>query len=146
MRLLIQRVKEARVTVNQKTCGQIDHGLLVFLGIHQSDTPSHVEWLVKKLPRLRLFNDEEGKMNRDLLEVGGNVLLVSQFTLYGSLDNGRRPDFAEAALPEPAFLLYEEFVQELGKEVGKPIQTGIFGAKMEVALTNDGPVTFLLER
>lgn len=95
---------------------------------------------------LRIFRDEQGKMNEDILASGGNVLVVSQFTLYGALNSGRRPEFTEAALPEPAFLLYEQFVQELTQALGKPVQTGIFGAIMEVSLINDGPVTFLLER
>jgi D-aminoacyl-tRNA deacylase len=146
MRLLIQRVKEARVSVNNKICGQINQGLLVFLGVHKDDNPSKTDWLVNKLVNLRIFHDQEDKMNLDIQQTGGNVLLVSQFTLYGNLESGRRPEFTEAALPEPAFLLYEQFVSELTKTLGRPVQTGIFGAIMEVSLINDGPVTFLLER
>lgn len=146
MRLLIQRVKEAKVSVNEKTCGQIDHGLLVFVGIHKKDTPEHANWLVKKLAGLRIFLDEDGKMNHDIQQSGGNILVVSQFTLYGSLNRGKRPEFTEAALPEPAFLLYEQFIQELSQEIGKTVQTGVFGAIMEVSSINDGPVTFFLER
>ncbi|MCH9627382.1 MAG: D-aminoacyl-tRNA deacylase [Chlamydiales bacterium] len=146
MRLLIQRVKEARVTVNKKVCGNIHHGLLVYLGIHKNDTPEKTSWLVNKLIHLRIFQDKEEKMNRNIQQTDGAVLVVSQFTLYGSVENGNRPAFTEAALPEPAFLLYEEFVSELSQALGKPVQTGVFGAIMEVTSTNDGPVTFLLER
>lgn len=146
MRLLVQRVKEAHVSVNEKICGKINHGLLVFLGVHKDDTPAKTDWLVKKLVGLRIFRDEEDKMNCDIREAKGDVLVVSQFTLYGNVENGRRPEFTEAALPEPAFLLYEQFVSELRESLGRPIQTGVFGAIMEVSLINDGPVTFLLER
>ncbi len=146
MRLLIQRVKEATVTVNTQVCGQIGAGLLVFLGIHKNDTPATMGWLIKKLVSLRIFPDQDRKMNLDIQQTQGDILVVSQFTLYGSCQNGNRPEFTEAALPEPAFLLYEEFIQELSQALGKPVQTGIFGALMDVALINDGPVTFLLER
>jgi len=146
MRLLIQRVKEAKVTVNKEICGQISRGLLVFLGVHKEDTPEKTEWLVTKLIGLRIFSDEVGKMNLDIRQIGGDILVVSQFTLYGNCLNGRRPDFIDAALPEPAFLLYEKFVSELSSELGKNVQTGVFGAAMEVSLVNEGPVTFLLEK
>ncbi len=146
MRALIQRVKEAKVTVNDKICGQIGHGMLVFLGVHKDDNPEKVKWLVNKLLNLRIFSDSEGKMNHDIRQSSGDILIVSQFTLYGTCTNGNRPEFTEAAFPEPAFLLYEEFVQETGAALGKPVQTGIFGALMGVSLVNDGPVTFLLER
>lgn len=146
MRLLVQRVKEASVSVNDKICGKIGHGLLVFLGVHKDDTPAKTDWLVKKLVNLRIFRDEEDKMNRDIRQAQGEALVVSQFTLYGNVERGRRPEFTEAALPEPAFLLYEQFVSELREALGHPVQTGVFGAIMEVSLINDGPVTFLLER
>ncbi|MCC5832134.1 MAG: D-tyrosyl-tRNA(Tyr) deacylase [Chlamydiales bacterium] len=146
MRLLIQRVKEAHVSVNENVCGKIGPGLLVFLGIHKDDTASKTDWLVKKLVGLRIFRDEEDKMNRDIKQTRGDILVVSQFTLYGTVDKGRRPEFTEAALPEPAFLLYEQFVRELNKALGREVQTGIFGAIMEVSLINDGPITLLLER
>jgi len=146
MRLLIQRVKEAQVTVNTTICGQIKKGLLIFLGVHKEDTPAHVEWLVKKLINMRIFSDDEGKMNLNLQQAEGEILVVSQFTLYGTLDSGNRPEFTQAALPEPAFLLYEEFIQELSQALGKSVQTGVFGALMDVSLVNDGPVTFFLER
>lgn len=146
MRLLVQRVKAAHVSVNEKICGKIDHGLLAFLGIHKDDTPAKTDWLVNKLVKLRIFCDEQDKMNRDIQQAQGNILVVSQFTLYGTVQSGRRPEFTEAALPEPAFLLYEQFVSELREALGRPVQTGVFGAIMEVSLINDGPVTFLLER
>lgn len=146
MRILIQRVKEAKVSVNEKVCGQIGKGLLLFLGIHKNDTPDKTDWLVKKLIGLRIFSDVDGKMQEDILQAQGDILVVSQFTLYGTCLAGKRPEFTEAALPEPAFLLYEQFIQELSQELKKPVQTGIFGATMEVSLINDGPVTFLLER
>lgn len=146
MRLLIQRVKEAQIIVNEKTVGTINRGLLVFLGIHKSDTPDKGSYLVKKLLTLRIFADESGKMNQSISEINGEIAVVSQFTLYGRLDNGRRPDFTEAALPETAFLLYEQFISELTQFYPNKIATGLFGAFMEVRLINDGPVTFLLEK
>ncbi len=146
MRLLIQRVKKAQVTVNEQICGQIGPGMLLFLGIHKDDTPPQISWLLKKLLALRIFADSQDKMNLDIRQTQGDILVVSQFTLYGSCTNGNRPEFTEAALPEPAFLLYEKFVQELSQSFGKPVQTGIFGALMQVELVNDGPVTFLLEK
>ncbi len=146
MRLLVQRVKEAHVSVNEKVCGKINHGLLLYLGIHKDDTPTKTDWLINKLIGLRIFCDEEGQMNHDIQQAQGDVLLISQFTLYGDVQSGRRPGFTEAALPEPAFLLYEQFISELKEALGRPVQTGVFGALMEVSSINDGPVTFLLER
>lgn len=146
MRLLIQRVKEAQILVNEKSVGEIKRGLLVFLGIHATDTPEKGSYLVKKLLSLRIFADESGKMNHSLAEIEGEIAVVSQFTLYGKLDNGRRPDFTEAALPETAFLLYEQFVSELTQLYPNKVATGLFGASMEVHLVNEGPVTFLLEK
>jgi D-tyrosyl-tRNA(Tyr) deacylase len=146
MRLLIQRVKEAHVATGEKICGQIRKGMLVFLGIHKNDTSDSIEWMVKKLIGLRIFSDAEGKMNLDILQTQGEILIVSQFTLYGNCQNGKRPDFIEAAPSETAHALYHEFVQKLSQEFNKNIQTGEFGAYMEVSLVNDGPVTFLLER
>lgn len=146
MRVLVQRVKEASVTVGETVPGSIGPGLLLYLGIHQDDTPDKTDWLVKKVADMRIFRDDEGKMNRSLRDVEGEVLVISQFTLYGNCENGRRPEFTDAALPEPAFLLYEQFISELTEEIGRPVATGVFGALMEVASINDGPVTFLLEK
>ncbi|NGX61980.1 MAG: D-aminoacyl-tRNA deacylase [Chlamydiae bacterium] len=145
MRVLIQRVKSAEVLIGEKPSGKIGKGLLLFLGIHKDDTPKEVEWLVEKVRNLRVFPNDEDKMHFNLEETGGEALVVSQFTLYGTLTKGRRPEFTEAALPEQAFLLYEQFVSELSETLSKPVQTGVFGARMEVSLVNDGPVTFLLE-
>lgn len=146
MRLLIQRVSQAQVTVNKKVCGQIGPGLLLFLGIHKDDTPSHTDYLINKLLGLRIFPDDNGKMHHNIQDTNGEILVVSQFTLYGNLTNGRRPEFTDAALPEPAFLLYEQFLSELTTALGKPIASGVFGALMDVSLTNAGPATFLLEK
>lgn len=146
MRILIQRVKSAQVTVNQSVVGKIDKGLLLFLGIHKNDTSAQADWLVKKIATLRLFSDSEGKMNLDIQQIQGDILVVSQFTLYGSCTNGRRPDFIEAALPELAIPLYAHFIKALSQETGRQIQTGVFGAHMDVSLVNDGPVTFLIEK
>lgn len=146
MRLLVQRVKEASVKVDRKVCGKIGKGLLVFVGMRHHDSLEKVEWLAKKLVGLRIFRDKEDKMNLSVQDVHGKLLVISQFTLYGDCSKGRRPEFTAAALPEEALALYEKFISFLEKEMGHPIQTGIFGASMEVSLINDGPVTFLIER
>lgn len=144
MRLLIQRVKEASVVVDDKTVGAIDHGALVFLGIHQDDSPDQTSYLAQKLIHLRMFHDENQKMNCSLKEVEGGVLIVSQFTLYANCQSGRRPDFFSAAPPEVAEPLYEKFISEVAHEIPHT-QTGVFGAYMQVHLVNDGPVTFILD-
>ncbi len=146
MRLLIQRVKEASVTVDEKITGQIREGLLLFLGVHKDDTPDKIEWLVNKVIGMRIFGDDADKMNLNITQANGNILIVSQFTLYADLNGGRRPAFTEAAPPEQAEAYYQSFIGQLKAALGRPIQTGIFGARMEVSLINDGPVTFLLER
>ena len=145
MKVVIQRVKEASVRVEGEVCGSIDAGFLVLLGVGKEDKAETTQWLVKKLVDLRVFSDAEGKMNLCIKDIGGEVLVVSQFTLYGNCNNGRRRDFIGAAAPEFAEACYEKFVEEVKKEVGK-VQTGKFGAKMEVSLVNDGPCTFILER
>ncbi len=144
MRLLMQRVSSARVDVDGKTVGQIGKGILAFLGIHKADEMQKTEWLAQKLVNLRIFSDEQGKMNLSLLDIQGEVLIVSQFTLYGQCAQGRRPDFFEAAHPDVAIKLYERFIADV-KSLGPKVETGIFGALMQVHLVNDGPVTFLLE-
>lgn len=144
MRVVIQRVSEAKVIVAQEVKGQIGQGLLILLGIHQDDQPQDVTKLIKKIVSLRLFSDENGKMNLSIADVRGSILVVSQFTLYGNCANGRRPDFIQAASPAIAIPLYEQFVEEVRTELGH-VQTGEFGAKMEVSLVNDGPVTFILD-
>ena len=143
MRLLIQRVNEAKVTVNGKTIGAIEKGALVLLGIHKSDTLQQIAWLANKLINLRMFTDPQGKMNLSLVDVRGSCLIVSQFTLYGDCSEGRRPSFTDAAPPIVARELYETFVHEVKKAL--PVETGEFGADMQVHLINEGPVTFLID-
>lgn len=144
MRLVIQRVREARVIVDGRTSGAIVRGLLVFIGIARSDTQKDAEYLVEKLLGLRIFPDEDGKMNRDVREAGGSLLLVSQFTLYGDCRRGRRPSFDQAAAPEYAAELYNYFL-ELARKGPVPVETGVFQASMQVHLVNDGPVTLLMD-
>lgn len=144
MRILIQRVKEARVDVEKRTIGKIGNGLLVFLGIHPKDTPDDCLWLKDKLIHLRIFSDSNHKLNLSLLDVKGELLIVSQFTLYADCSRGRRPSFVNAAPPEMAKNLYEQFIQELKSSTLK-IETGQFGAHMEISLINDGPLTFLID-
>ena len=145
MRIVIQRVSEASVTVNGKITGKIKNGLLVLLGIEEADGNEDVEWLCKKICQLRIFNDAEGIMNLSLMDVGGEILVVSQFTLHASTKKGNRPSYIRAARPEIAIPLYEEFIKQLQECLGKPAQTGIFGAMMQVSLINDGPVTILID-
>lgn len=144
MRLVIQRVKESRVIVNGRTTGSIDSGLLVLIGISREDTRAEADYMLDKLTGLRIFPDEGGKMNRNVVESGGALLLVSQFTLYGDCRKGRRPSFDRAAPPDAAQALYDYFV-EAARRGPVPVQTGIFQASMEVHLINDGPVTILLD-
>ena len=145
MRLLLQRVREASVTINQNIAGSIDQGILVLVGIEDSDEQSDIEWSVRKTVNMRIFNDENEVMNRSILEVGGDILLISQFTLHASTKKGNRPSYIRAAKPEVAVPLYRRLVSEFEREFGKPIQTGEFGADMKVALINDGPVTIWLD-
>jgi D-aminoacyl-tRNA deacylase len=145
MRAVIQRVKRASVEVEQKIVSQIDQGLLVFLGVAPNDTREDVIWLASKIARLRIFQDENGAMNRSVQDVGGDLLVVSQFTLLASTRKGNRPSFISAAAPELAVLRYEEFCQQLETESGKPVRRGIFGAHMKIDLLNDGPVTICID-
>lgn len=144
MRLVIQRVREARVTVNDSTAGSIGTGLLVLLGISRDDTTGDADYLVDKLLGLRIFPDDAGKMNRDIRESGGALLIVSQFTLYGDCRRGRRPSFDHAAGPDQAQQLYTYFV-ESARRGPVPVETGVFQAMMQVYLVNDGPVTILID-
>ena len=144
MRAVLQRVTRASVTIGGEVVGAIERGLLVLLGVTHSDTPEQARWLAEKVAGLRIFADAEDKMNRDVADVGGSVLVVSQFTLYGNCEKGRRPSFIAAARPEQAIPLYERFVNEL-KAVGLPVATGQFGAMMQVELVNDGPVTITID-
>ena len=143
---LVQRVSEARVTVDAEVTGAIERGLLILLGIHRDDSQSEIEWLVRKCANLRVFPDEDGKMNRSIQEVGGDVLLVSQFTLYGQVSKGNRPSYNSAAPPETAKPLFDQFRECLESELGKDVQTGVFGAMMDVRLVNHGPVTVWVEK
>lgn len=145
MRIVLQRVSRARVTVDGRVTGEIGRGLLLLAGFTGGDTDEALAWMVKKVVQLRIFPDEEGKMNRSVEEAGGAVLVVSQFTLYGDARKGNRPSFIDAARPEVAIPLYERFVALL-RETGRPVATGEFGAMMDVELVNDGPVTLILER
>jgi D-tyrosyl-tRNA(Tyr) deacylase len=145
MRMLIQRVKRASVTVEGEVTGQIAAGFLVFLGIEEADTEEDAVWLAGKLAGMRIFADEAGKMNRDVREVGGEVLVVSQFTLHASTKKGNRPSFIRAARPERAVPLYESFKTRVAEAVGRPVAAGIFGADMAVELLNDGPVTIWMD-
>lgn len=144
MRALIQRVSHARVVVAGETIGAIERGLLVLLGITHDDTPEQAKWLAEKVAGLRIFADDAGKMNRDVGEAGGAMLIVSQFTLYGDASKGRRPSFVDAAGPDKAIPLYEAFINAV-KALGLPTATGKFGAMMQVELTNDGPVTLMVD-
>ena len=141
MRIVIQRVSEASVTIDQQVAGEIQTGLLVLLGIEDADGKEDIDWLVKKLVNLRIFPDENGVMNTSLKDVDGDVLLISQFTLHASTKKGNRPSYIKAAKPEIAIPMYEAFIKSLETSLGKPIQTGEFGADMKVRLLNDGPVT-----
>ena len=144
MRLVIQRVKESKVTVSGSTTGAIRSGLLVLIGISREDTRAEADYMLDKLLGLRIFPDESGKMNRNIVEAGGALLLVSQFTLYGDCRKGRRPSFDRAAPPQQAQTLYEYFV-DAARQSTVPVETGVFQAAMEVHLVNDGPVTILLD-
>jgi D-aminoacyl-tRNA deacylase len=144
MRVVVQRVSRARVTVAGAVVGEIGRGLLVLLGVARDDTIEHSRWLADRTVGLRIFADEEGKMNRGVAEIGGGVLVVSQFTLYGDCHKGRRPSFVQAAPGEVAVPLYEAFVEAV-RALGVPVQTGEFGANMSVEIINDGPVTLILE-
>jgi D-tyrosyl-tRNA(Tyr) deacylase len=144
MRAVIQRVRRAKVTVGEETTGEIGVGWLVLLGIAPNDSSTDVDWLAEKITNLRAFEDDAGKMNRSVLDVGGAVLVVSQFTLYGECLKGRRPGFSAAAPPDVAEPLYESFVTAL-KAHGLPVSKGRFGADMQVELVNDGPVTFVID-
>lgn len=142
---VIQRVTQASVTIENQVNGQIETGFLVLLGITHTDTRDDVDWLSRKITGMRVFSDADGKMNLDLAAVDGNILLVSQFTLHASTKKGNRPSFIEAARPEVAVPLYEAMITQLSADLGKPIQTGEFGADMKVLLLNDGPVTILVD-
>ena len=145
MRAVVQRVKSASVTVDGEVTGEIGAGLLVLLGVARDDADEDGKWLAAKIPTLRVFEDDEGKMNRSLADIGGGLLVVSQFTLLGSVRKGTRPSFNDAAPPDVARELYEKFVAHCATALGRPVATGRFAAMMDVALVNDGPVTLILD-
>ena len=145
MRVVIQRVKKAQVDIEGKTVGSIDQGLVVLLGIEMADSLEDVIWIVKKITQLRIFSDTEGIMNRSLLDVAGGLLLISQFTLMAATKKGNRPSYIRAAKHDHAIPMYEAFIAEAEKVMGKSIATGVFGADMQVSLCNDGPVTIQLD-
>lgn len=143
---LVQRVREASVTVDGVTAGAIGPGLLILLGVRHDDTEAELDWVARKCANLRIFPDDAGKMNRSVREVDGEVLTVSQFTLCGDTSRGNRPSYSTAAAPEKAEALYEQFVDTLAGYLGRPVSTGVFGAMMQVHLVNDGPVTLWVEK
>jgi len=145
MRIVVQRVSRASVTIEEKITGEIGTGLLVLLGIEEADNQTDADWLAAKLVNLRIFDDENGVMNRSVLDINGGILVVSQFTLHASTKKGNRPSYIKAARPEQAIPLYEYFCTSLEKISEKTVQTGVFGADMQVSLVNDGPVTIIID-
>ena len=146
MKIVLQRVSKASVLINGKINGKISTGLVLLLGIKKGDTEEQIKWLSNKIVNLRIFNDENNKMNRSVKDVNGEILLISQFTLYANTKKGTRPSYIEAENPELAIPLYEKFITQLQMDLGKPIATGVFGANMQVELVNNGPVTIVLEK
>ena len=145
MRVVIQRVTRASVTVDDKIVGEINEGLLVFSGYEDADDTGDIEWISGKIVQMRIFNDENGVMNKSVKDINGGILLVSQFTLHASTKKGNRPSYIRASKPDIAVPLYQKTVEQLQKDLGKKIETGIFGADMKVELLNDGPVTILMD-
>ena len=145
MRVVLQRVSSASVTIDGRVTGKIDRGLVVLVGIEGADTPADGEWLAQKIAKLRIFADDVGQMNLSLADINGGILLISQFTLHASTQKGARPSFNKAARPEHARPLYEQFVAQLSSVPGRQVRTGEFGAMMQVALVNDGPVTLVID-
>ena len=145
MRVVLQRVRRASVTVAAEVIGRIEQGLLILLGVRETDTPEQARWLAEKIIGLRIFTDADGKMNLGLTDITGSVLVVSQFTLFASTRKGNRPSVIRAAAPEQANQLYQEFCNQLESEVAKPVSRGVFGAHMQIDLVNDGPVTICID-
>lgn len=145
MRVVIQRVSEASVKVDDSITGEIKNGLLVLLGIENADTDEDISWLSNKIINLRIFNDEDGVMNKSLVDINGDILLVSQFTLHAATKKGNRPSYIKASKPEFAIPMYEKMIIQLEQDSGKKIQTGVFGADMKLSLLNDGPVTIIID-
>ena len=145
MRIVVQLVKQASVSVDEKVISEIEKGYLILLGIETEDTQEDINWLAGKIARLRIFSDEDGAMNKSILDVNGDVIIVSQFTLQAKTKKGNRPSYIKAARPEIASDLYDKFILQLENEIGKKIQTGKFGATMDVSLINEGPVTIFMD-
>ena len=145
MRVVIQRVSKASVKVDGKTTGQIDIGLLVLVGVENADTTEDIDWMCNKIVNIRIFNDDDGVMNRSVKDAGGRVLLVSQFTLHASTKKGNRPSYMKASKGDVAIPIYEAMIKRLEQELGSKVETGIFGADMKVELLNDGPVTIVMD-
>jgi|TARA_B110000438_G_scaffold298514_1_gene346910 D-tyrosyl-tRNA(Tyr) deacylase len=145
MRAVVQRVSSAAVAADGEPKDAIGRGLLIFLGVAESDEPEDLEWLVRKIPQIRCFEDTEGRMNRSVVDIEGELMVISQFTLFGNLKKGSRPSFNRAARPEKAIPMYEEFVTKLEAAVGRRVATGSFGAQMDIEAQNDGPVTLILD-
>jgi D-tyrosyl-tRNA(Tyr) deacylase len=145
MRAVLQRVTEASCTVEGKVTGAIETGLLVLLGIEDADEQQDLDWLASKIVNMRIFGDEQGLMNKSVSDLNGDILLISQFTLFAATKKGNRPGFTRAARPEKAIPLYEAMIKQLGMLLQKPVQTGIFGADMKISLLNDGPVTIVID-
>jgi len=145
MRVILQRVSQASVSINNEIHGAIGNGLLILLGVESEDSLEDIQWLTKKIVNQRIFSDEDGKMNLSLLDINGEALVVSQFTLHASTKKGNRPSFIKAASPQIAIPLYEDFIKELNEKLQKPVKTGEFGADMQVSLINDGPVTIIMD-
>jgi D-aminoacyl-tRNA deacylase len=145
MRVVIQRVTEAFCTVDEKITGNINAGLLVLLGIEDADNDDDISWLSNKIINLRIFNDEDGVMNKSLIDIAGDILLISQFTLHAATKKGNRPSYIKASKPEIAIPIYEKMITQLEKDLNKKIQTGVFGADMKIRLLNDGPVTIIID-
>ena len=145
MRVVVQRVSQSNVKVSGEVIGEIKEGLMVLVSFIDEDNDTDLEWMTKKIINLRIFNDDEGKMNRSVQDVGGDILLISQFTLHGSTKKGNRPSFIKAAKPDIANVMYEKFIKILEQSLGKKIQTGEFGGDMKVSLVNDGPTTIIID-
>ncbi len=145
MKAVIQRVSQASVTIHNKVKATIEEGFLILLGITQDDTQEDIDWLTHKIIGLRIFNDNEGAMNRSVTDINGDILVISQFTLYADTKKGNRPSFMSAAKPDIAIPLYENFLNTLSRKLQKPVYSGIFGADMKVSLLNDGPVTIIID-
>ncbi|MBE6229302.1 MAG: D-tyrosyl-tRNA(Tyr) deacylase [Bacteroidales bacterium] len=145
MRVVIQRVTQANVVIEGKTNGEIGNGMMILVGIEETDSDEDIAWLTKKIVNLRIFDDENGVMNLSILDKGGEILLISQFTLHASTAKGNRPSYIKAAKPDISVPIYERFIKSLETAMGKSIATGIFGADMKVSLTNDGPVTIIID-